>query len=572
MAPSAFTRSLGGIASLSLALAALCGAAAAQDQAAPAPQPHPVTEGQVQAASLGELDLWSNPGRDTGLPPDLWRGAAADLVRTTLEPLGDKPLDPALAALARRTLATGANAPEGGGNDVALAGLRERTLLALGDAPAAFAILSRASNLETSEARSRVKAEAALILGRDADACATGDALQENRNGSWWLKLRAYCSLVAGKPEAGQILLDLWRQGGGKDPTFDRLATAAFTGAAGGKTPLKASLSDPLNYGLSKRLKLDLAPALAEASPGIVAAIAADENEPPALRIAAAARGLRLGLVSPDAARTIYAAAPLAPPDAAGGAGAPPPPTVADLADKPGAESEAALWAIASQSPDPVQRGQAADAILRRAKGAAEFEALSRLVDPAIAFTVKANAPLQDPVLLATAAAAAGDAAAAQAIRGGIEQDKSADSTPLDLALLDAIMAVSADKPADPVLDRLVERGAVGDAKLRVRAQAAALLLAAAGASMSPQARAQFAAFDIAAAKAAAGRAAALDLAGSGHRPGEAAILAISIGLQQPSGLTAADRANIVSALRRSGLPGEARAVALEGLIGLARP
>ena len=561
MTLSAFTRSLGGLASLSLALAA--GAAVAQDQpapqTAPAPQAAVVQAAPVQSQSLGALDLWSAPGRETGLPADLWRGASAGVVRATLQDIDGRPLTPALAALARRALATGANAPDGAGSDPTLVGLRVRALLTLGDAQAVQAIQSRAADVESSEAQTRAKAEAALVLGHDSEACDAAQALQQDRDAPFELKLRVYCSVVAGQPAAAQVTLDLWRQGGGKDAAFDRLASVAAGGAVSKKAPLKASLSDPLNYALSRRLKLDLT--LDDAAPAIAAAIANDASAPPAVRAEAAARALRTGALSPEVVRTIDASV-------AGASTA----TVVDLATKPGAEAEAALSVLAAQGADPNLAGEAATALLKRAKSPYDFIALSRLATPGIAQAAKAHAPIDDPVLLATAAAVAGDLDAAGALRGGIEQDKAPGSAPLDLALLDAIMAVQGGRSAGPVLDRLIERGAVGDAKLRVRAQAAALLLAALGEPISDEARAQFAAFDTPAAKTAAERALALARAAVGHHEGEAAMLSVSIGLQQGLALTPADRALIVGGLHAAGLNGEARTVAVEGLVTLARP
>ena len=561
MTLSAFTRSLGGLASLSLVLAA---AATAQDQtpAAPPPSPTPppvVQAAPVQAQSLGALDLWSAPGRETGLLADLWRGASPGVVGAILQDIDGRPLTPALAALARRTLATGANAPDGAGNDATLAGLRVRALLTLGDAQAVQAIQSRAADVEASEAQTRAKAEAALVLGRDAEACDAAQALQQDRDAPFEFKLRVYCSVVAGQPAAAQVTLDLWRQGGGKDVAFDRLASVAAGGAVSKKAPLKASLSDPLNYALSRRLKLDLV--LDDAAPAVAAAVANDASASPAVRADAAARALRTGALSPEVVRTIDASV-------AGGSTA----TVADLATKPGAEAEAALSVLAAQGADPNLAGQAATALLRRARSPYDFIALSRLAAPGITQAAKAHAPIDDPVLLTTAAAVAGDLDTAAALRGSIEQDKAPGSGPLDLALLDAIMAVQGGRPAGPVLDRLIERGSVGDAKLRVRAQAAALILAALGEPISDEARAQFTAFDTPAAKTAAERALALARGAVGHRQGEAAMLSVSIGLQQGLALTPADRALIVAGLHAAGLNGEARIVAVEGLVVLARP
>jgi hypothetical protein len=244
-------------------------------------------------------------------------------------------------------------------------------------------------------------------------------------------------------------------------------------------------------------------------------------------------------------------------------------------ADPPGdlaKATEAGLAILANSSADPLVRRSAITNLLGRARSGTEFAALARESAPGVAFVLKAGIPLDDPVLFASAAAAAGDVETARAIRGGVEQDKAPGSGPLDLALLDAVIALQASAPAGPVLDRLVERGGTGDPKLKARAQSAALLLAAAGQPMSAQARTEFAGFDTPAPRASAERLAALADAGAGHRPGEAALLALSIAEQQPSGVSVSERAAMVSALRAAGLDQDARAIAVEGLIGLQRP
>src|SRR5947209_3527908 len=62
----------------------------------------------VEVSPLAAPDAFTTPGRDTGLPPTLWRGASLKTVQTVLPLLAAKPLSPAAAALARRVLAAGA--------------------------------------------------------------------------------------------------------------------------------------------------------------------------------------------------------------------------------------------------------------------------------------------------------------------------------------------------------------------------------------------------------------------------------------------------------------------------------
>ena len=558
MTVSAFTRSARIVASPSLlaALALTCGAALAQT---------PPTAPPVRTESLGALDLWSAPGRQTDLPPDLWRGASAPLTRAILDQVSDRPPSPAIAAVARRVLATVAAAPDGAGADPALAAARARALAQLGDPEAAWTVLARAPQAESSEALSRARVEVALILGHDHEACDAGAALQENRGGLWWLKLRAFCSVLAGEGPAAQVTADLWRQSGGKDPAFERLITDAIAGA-GKPAP---SAADPIDWALTRKLGWAKALPAADAGPAILAALAADPETPVAQREEAVVRGLRLGVVPAGLAREVYA-----PPSSADNTQHkdPTPPTVHVLAKQPGADAEARLTMLALRSPDPIERDQAAMAVLGRARYAGEFTGLARLIAPALPEIAQSGAGLSDPMLFATAAAVAGDVATADAVRGRIEQDKTPGADAHALALLDAIIALSAGRPAGPVLDRLVDRGGVGDLKLRARAQWAALLLYADGQPLSPDAMVEFAGFDSPPAKASPERLALLARDGQRHAKGETAMLALSIGLQQPTGPTTADRAAIVSALHDAGLEREAREVAIEGLLVLQRP
>ena len=204
-------------------------------------------------------------------------------------------------------------------------------------------------------------------------------------------------------------------------------------------------------------------------------------------------------------------------------------------------------------------------AFLRKAKGLAEFTAAAKDVAPAIAAQAQAKAVLQDPVLFARAAVAAGDLASAQAIRAGLTGDTVPGAGPTDLALLDALIAAAGGKVDAPTLDRVVERGRIDAAKSN--AQPAALILAAFGGAMGPEARAEFAGFATPRGAALPARLTALDAAAEAGLKGEAALLALSVADVGAAGPAPADRARIVQALRRAGLETDARAFAVEGLL-----
>ncbi len=220
---------------------------------------------QVEVVQLAPPDAFSTPGRDTGLPADLWNGTPVETARAVLPLLATKPLSPASAVLARRVLATGAKGPEGSAGDEALSGARAGALIALGDVSAAARILDRAAGLERSAALSQAAAESALLTGDTARACSIAEGLATGRGEAYWLRLRAFCQAEAGQTAQAQLTFDL-AQSQARDAAYGRLMAAKLSGSP----PGAASLRNGLDLALSRSLKLDLA--AATASPAVAAA------------------------------------------------------------------------------------------------------------------------------------------------------------------------------------------------------------------------------------------------------------------------------------------------------------
>ncbi|TAJ69930.1 MAG: hypothetical protein EPO51_20630 [Phenylobacterium sp.] len=220
---------------------------------------------QVQVVQLAPPDAFSTPGRDTGLPADLWQGTPIETARAVLPLLAAKPLSPASASLARRVLATGAKGPEGSSGDEALSGARAGALIALGDVAAATRILDRAPGLDRNAALSQAAAETALLAGDNARACSIAEGLSTGRGEAYWLRLRAFCQAEAGQGAEAQLTFDL-AQAQARDAIYGRLMGAKLSGAPGGA----ASLRNGLDLALSKSLGLDLA--AAKPAPAVAAA------------------------------------------------------------------------------------------------------------------------------------------------------------------------------------------------------------------------------------------------------------------------------------------------------------
>ena len=227
----------------------------------------------VAVKTLAAPDLFSPAGRETGLPPELWRGTSPTILRAVLPVLAARPLSPAAQALARRVLATGASGPGAAGGDPALAGARLNALIAQGGLKEAREILTKTSGLDQRPALAQAAAELALLSGDGDHACAVGDGLAVGREEVYWLRLRAWCQARKGETDAAQLTLDL-AQSQGRDAIFGRLMAARLAHAP----PGAASLRNGLDYALSKDLGLDLAKA--QASPAVAAALDPHEAGP----------------------------------------------------------------------------------------------------------------------------------------------------------------------------------------------------------------------------------------------------------------------------------------------------
>lgn len=240
----------------------------------------PATTGlaqEVEVSPLAAPDAFTTPGRDTGLPASLWRGASVKTAQTVLPLLASKVLSPAGAALARRVLATGAPGPPGASSDPALAAARAGALMAQGDPKAAAAILARAPGIDRAPELAHAAAESALLAGDDTRACTVAQGLSSGRDETYWLRLRTYCQALAGQTSEAQLTFDL-AQAQARDPIFGRLMTAKLAGAG---NPGAASLRNGLDYALSRSLGLDLS--AAKAAPEVAAALSSADPAAPAL-------------------------------------------------------------------------------------------------------------------------------------------------------------------------------------------------------------------------------------------------------------------------------------------------
>jgi len=260
----------------------------------------------VTVTGLGSVDP-SGAGlmepTDGGLSPDLWRGSSRGVVEDRIAALPNAPNSPAMQTLMRRLLLTSAAPPSGNGrSDQSLLALRLGKLIANGWTAEAAALAASAPRDDN--AARQALAEAMLLQGKPIDACGEPTAIRQSSNDPYWLKMRTFCFLVTGDTQSALLTLDVMRERQISDDAFYALA-AQMTD----KTEAKiAALSNPtgLHVALAHLAGARLPVSIVDSGwvPGyrLFAAATGDRE----LQLAAAERAAAAGLIQIDQLRAIY--------------------------------------------------------------------------------------------------------------------------------------------------------------------------------------------------------------------------------------------------------------------------
>jgi hypothetical protein len=266
-------------------------------------QPHGAA---VTVTGLGSVDP-SGAGlmapTDGGLSPDLWRGTSRAVVENRIAALPNAPSSPAMQTLMRRLLLTSAAPPSGNGSGaLSLLALRLNKLIANGWTAEAAALASSAPRDDN--AARQALAEAMLLQGKGVDACGEPTAIRQSSNDPYWLKMRTFCYLVTGDMQSAQLTLDVMRERQINDDAFFALA-AQMTDKSEAKI---AALANPtgLHVALAHLAGARLPVSIVDSGwvPGyrLFAAATGDRE----LQIAAAERAAAAGLIQIDQLRAIY--------------------------------------------------------------------------------------------------------------------------------------------------------------------------------------------------------------------------------------------------------------------------
>jgi len=237
-----------------------------------------------------------------GFGSNLWAGSGRSSIATRLAQLPTAPSSPAMQGLMRRLLLTAAAPPAGVAppEEPSLLALRLAKLIANGWIGEA-ATLAAQSPRDDSFAR-QAWAEALLLQGREADACGDTTSLRQSSNDAYWLKLRALCYLLQKDTPSALLTLEVMRERGVTDDAFFALAAALSEGAAVKVAALPAPTG--LHLSLFKQANKPPPPTVATWLPATPLLL--QQSTSPDMRLAAAERAGVAGLLEVEQMRRVY--------------------------------------------------------------------------------------------------------------------------------------------------------------------------------------------------------------------------------------------------------------------------
>ncbi len=276
--------------------------APATSPAAGPPAPAPTG---IDAAPLSEIvnDGVGPLEGEAGLGAELWRGTSRSLVETLILQVPNTE-SAAARSLMRRLLLTSALAPEGTG-EADLIRLRAERLMAFGYAADAAALLSLTPAARMGESGAARLADALILAGALDRACALAKQNAAFAADPAGERLQILCALHAGDRDRAYFLYDLMREQRPEDPVFGS-ALAIADGAANLTLP-KDTPPSPLLLAMLTEGKATPPDAwFRSAEPALLPRLLAPPGASEA-RVGAAERAARLALIDAATLAAVYA-------------------------------------------------------------------------------------------------------------------------------------------------------------------------------------------------------------------------------------------------------------------------
>jgi len=288
-------------------------AAAKPEQPAPVPGPlgvpftPPPDKIQVQElATVNPNESGLIDEQHGALGSGMWGGTSLGLIARGLPLLPNQPGWRSLRALELRLLESPASLPNGKQGGEPILALRAGKLAALGAPDAAAQLLSHMPSPQMNPTLRRLQVDSALLAGDTAGACAQEPALHAALPGDNYAdEVQVLCQYIAGRNSEAALGVDVLRDQKLKDPAFFAAADA-LSGLPPGKTDW-INQASAVDVAMAILAKLPLPDsAVAGAAPSVLPVLAKAPALSPEAHLAAAERGVALGVLPADQLRQLY--------------------------------------------------------------------------------------------------------------------------------------------------------------------------------------------------------------------------------------------------------------------------
>ena len=288
------------------------------------PQPGAVVVEGLDSLSEDALGILGD--ESGGLDNDMWAGSRRIDVMRLLRDLPESYSMRAAYILAYRVLATAAKPPVGTSDGPGMLDLRIRKLAAIGATDGALRLVNAVNARTVSYNLAAPAVRAHFRNGDFASACAVVRGFQGAYTEVFWQQALIVCQVFAGMPEQAAFGLDLLReQGMTVSPAFSAAALSASAGSAIGIGPPESTASpDEMTFAIWLTAKAEIPVWLVETlEPGLLPALVNTPEMDPELRLAAAHRALRHGVLEGPELAGIYGKLDASAEDIAGALDAP---------------------------------------------------------------------------------------------------------------------------------------------------------------------------------------------------------------------------------------------------------
>ena len=276
-----------------------------------APRPLDGTGITVNRREAVDPDVIGLIGEDQGgFPLTLWRGAQWSVVSGLMPRIPDGLGSPALRDMTRRLLVSRASVPVGKPLDASFVGLRIERLLAMGDVGNALALLKITPDERRDEALARTRIEALFFDSNNADACKAVLNAIRDYSGLYWPQAQAFCLILSGSHARASLIADLLREREDEIEKVFFAAIDALAGAKGGKSP---ALTAPSALHLSMMRAAGLrfpAEIVQTAQASVLRVVALAPNAALDIRLIAAEKAHRIGALTDDEIFRFYMSIP----------------------------------------------------------------------------------------------------------------------------------------------------------------------------------------------------------------------------------------------------------------------